>query len=162
MPPADPDPDSDDLPRLHPEIDPAIADALSDLDSRLEQRGWHARIWVNGDMTAVLVHRDGDTEATVDSAIADGRKLLDELAAEIAAERGLSADWLDRRLLRVEDPLPLETKLQCVTNGDLPPRAETVRPDTKVSDIPRETCLVVEERVLVGIITPVDLLGTVC
>ena len=96
MPLSEADSEPDDPPRLHPEIDPAIAEALSDLNSRLEQRGWHARIWVHGDMTAVMVHREGDTEATVDSAIADGRKVLDELAAEIAAERGLPAGWLDR------------------------------------------------------------------
>ncbi len=43
-----------------------------------------------------MAHRDGDTEATIDSAIADGRRFLEEVAAEIAAERGLPDDWLDR------------------------------------------------------------------
>ena len=75
--------------------------------------------------------------------------------------RLVSADWLAKRLLEVEDPVPLETKLRCVPNGNLPPQAETVLSKTKVGDIPRETCLVVEKDILVGIITPVDLLGTV-
>ena len=55
----------------------------------------------------------------------------------------------------------LKTELRSVQNDELPPPAETVGPDTKVRHVPRETYLVVEKAALVGIITPVDLLGTV-
>ena len=75
--------------------------------------------------------------------------------------RLVTSDWLAKRLMEVEDPLQLETELRCVPNNDLPPPVETVGLDTKVGRVPRETCLVVEHDILVGIITPVDLLGAV-
>ena len=80
--------------------------------------------------------------------------------------RLVTADWLAKRLMAVENPVRLETKLRCVPNygpppNCPPPKVKTVGPNTKVGCVPRETCLVVEKNVLVGIITPVDLLGTV-
>ena len=76
--------------------------------------------------------------------------------------RLVTADWLAKHLLQVKDAVPLKTELRCVPNNDPPPRAEIVCPDTKFGRIPRRTCLVLENGVLVGIITPVDLLRTVC
>ena len=75
--------------------------------------------------------------------------------------RLVTADWLAKRLMEGENHVQLETELRCVPNNDPPPPAETVCPDTNFGCIPRETSLVLEHDVLVGIITPVDLLRTV-
>ena len=75
--------------------------------------------------------------------------------------RLVTADWLAKRLMEVEDHVQIETKLRCVPNNDPPPLAQTVCPDTKFGCIPPETSLVLEHDVPVGIITPVDLLRTV-
>ena len=75
--------------------------------------------------------------------------------------RLVTADWLAKRLLQVKDAVPLETELRHVPNIDPPPRAKVVCPDTKFGRIPRKTSLDLENDVLVGIITPVDLLRTV-
>ena len=75
--------------------------------------------------------------------------------------RLVTADWLAKRLMEDEDHVQLKTELRCVPNNDPPPRAKTVCPDTKFGRIPRKTSLVLENDVLVGIITPVDLLRTV-
>ena len=107
-------------------------------------------------------------------ATAEGWQTLYELRRTMLAEgysalpwwdgdkwRLVTADWLAKRLMEVEDHVQLETELRCVPNNDPPPLAETVSPGTKFSCIPRETSLVLKHDVLVGIITPVDLLRTV-
>ncbi|MYG87318.1 MAG: hypothetical protein F4190_02150 [Acidimicrobiales bacterium] len=71
-------------------------DALAELDLRLAARGLRARICVHGGMTAIMVHRDGGTEATIDQALAEGPGVVGPIAAEIARQRGLPADWLSR------------------------------------------------------------------
>ena len=76
--------------------------------------------------------------------------------------RLVTADWLAKRLMERDDHVQLKTELRCVPNNDPPPEAEIVCPDTKFGCIPRTTSLVLENNVLVGIITPVDLLRTVC
>ena len=76
--------------------------------------------------------------------------------------RLVTADWLAKRLMEGDDHVQLETELRCVPNNDPPPPAKTVCPDTRLRCIPRDTSLVLEHDVLVGIITPVDLLRTVC
>ena len=75
--------------------------------------------------------------------------------------RLVTADWLAKRLMEDEDHVQLKTELRCVPNNDPPPPAKNVCPDTRLRCIPRETSLVLENDVLVGIITPVDLLRTV-
>ncbi|WP_420446783.1 hypothetical protein [Candidatus Poriferisodalis sp.] len=71
-------------------------EALAELNGRLAGRGIHARVYVHDGMTAVMIHRDGDTAATVDEALEDGPDVVGELAAQIAAERDLPEDWLSR------------------------------------------------------------------
>lgn len=71
-------------------------DALAELDRRLEQSGIHARVYVRDGMTAIMVHPDGDTTATIDQALEDETGVVGEMAAEIGSERGLPEDWLRR------------------------------------------------------------------
>ena len=71
-------------------------EALTDLAHRLEQRGIRARVWEHDGMTVAMTHREGDTTATIDEALVDGTNLIEDLAAEIAAEQGLPPDWLGR------------------------------------------------------------------
>ena len=71
-------------------------EALAELNARLEQQGIHARVYVHDGMTAVMIHRDRDTTATIDEAFEDGPEVVGELAAQIAKERSLPADWLSR------------------------------------------------------------------
>ena len=71
-----------------------IDEALPELNARLEQQGIRARIWMHDGMTAVMIHRDGDTAATVDGALDEGPERVGELANEIARERDLPVDWL--------------------------------------------------------------------
>ena len=73
----------------------------------------------------------------------------------------VTADWLAKCLMEVENRVQLETELRCVPNKPLPlPSTQLVCPDTKFGCIPPKTSLVLEHDVLVGIITPVDLLRT--
>ena len=75
--------------------------------------------------------------------------------------RLVTADWLAKCLMEVENRVQLETELRCVPNKPLPlPSTQLVCPDTKFGCIPPKTSLVLEHDVLVGIITPVDLLRT--
>ena len=75
--------------------------------------------------------------------------------------RLVTADWLAKCLMEVENRVQLETELRCVPNKPLPlPSTQRVCPDTEFGCIPPETSLVLEHNVLVGIITPVDLLRT--
>ena len=79
--------------------------------------------------------------------------------------RLVTADWLAERLMDDDDDqVQLETELRCVPVTDNDPRGleSIVCPDTKLCCIPRKTSLVLENDVPVGIITPVDLLRTVC
>ena len=59
-----------------------------------------------GPMMEIMVWREGDTESTIDDALRDGPRVLGEIAAEIAAERGLPADWLKQLGRLVEQPPP--------------------------------------------------------
>ena len=45
-------------------------------------------------MMVILAWREGDTTSTIDDAMRDGPRIVGEIAAEVAAERGLPADWL--------------------------------------------------------------------
>lgn len=56
-----------------------------------------------GPMMEIMVWREGDTESTIDDALRDGPHIVGEIAAEIAAERGLPADWL-AQLGRLAEP----------------------------------------------------------
>ncbi len=56
----------------------------------------HARVYVHDGMTAAMVHRDGNTQATIDQALDEGPEIVAALAAEIAGERGLPDHWLGR------------------------------------------------------------------
>ena len=47
-------------------------------------------------MMSAMTHCDGDTTATIEEALVDGTNLIEDLAAEIAAEQGLPHDWLGR------------------------------------------------------------------
>ena len=75
--------------------------------------------------------------------------------------RWVTTDWLAKRLLHVDKPLKLNTELQCVPNDKRPNPVDPVDPETEVRSIPRKTCMVVENDAVIGIITPVDLLGSV-
>ncbi|WP_423923762.1 hypothetical protein [Candidatus Poriferisodalis sp.] len=44
----------------------------------------------------ILAWREGDTTATIDDALRDGPRIVGEIAAEVAEERGVPADWLSR------------------------------------------------------------------
>ena len=72
--------------------------------------------------------------------------------------RLVTAHWLAKRLMEDEDHVQLKTELRCVPKHDPPPPAQTVCLHTELDCIPSETSLVLENDVLVGIITPVDLL----
>lgn len=61
-----------------------------------------------GPMMEVMVWREGDTTSTIDDALRDGPGVVGEIAAEIAAERGLPADWLSQLGRLVEQPAPDE------------------------------------------------------
>ena len=61
-----------------PSLDPAVSEALTELGTRLEQQGIHARVWVHDGMTVAMTHRDGDTTATVDEALVDGTNLIED------------------------------------------------------------------------------------
>ena len=61
-----------------------------------KRRGIRARVYVHEGTTAVMIHRDGDTEATIDEALEEGPEIVGEMAAEIADERGSPGDWLPR------------------------------------------------------------------
>ena len=77
--------------------------------------------------------------------------------------RLVTADWLVAKcLMEVEGRVQLKTELRCVPDKLLPlPSKQHVCPDTEFGCIPPETSLVLEQhKVLVGIITPVDLLRT--
>ena len=71
-------------------------EALVELNARLAERGIRARVYVHDGMTAVMIHRGGDAAATIDEAFEDGPEVVEELAAQIAKERSLPADWLSR------------------------------------------------------------------
>ena len=73
----------------------------------------------------------------------------------------MTADWLAKRLMEDDDRVQLETELRCVPKHDPPPPVKPVCLDTRLCCIPRETSLVLDNDVPVGIITPVDLLHTV-
>ena len=45
-------------------------------------------------MTVTMTYRDGDATSTIDDALREGPRIVGEIAAEIAAERGLPRDWL--------------------------------------------------------------------
>lgn len=53
----------------------------------------------------IMAWCEGDTESTIDDALRDGPGIVGEIAAEIAAERGLPADWL-AQLGRLAEPPP--------------------------------------------------------
>ena len=93
-------PEGNDSAGAHPDerasLDPVVLDALTELNARIAQQGVRARVYVHQGMTAVMVHRDGDTAATIDQALEDGPEVVGELAAEIASELGLPEDWLNR------------------------------------------------------------------
>lgn len=57
-----------------------------------------------GPMMEIMVWQEGDTESTIDDALRDGPGVVGEIAAEIAAERGLPADWLKQLGRLVEQP----------------------------------------------------------
>lgn len=59
-----------------------------------------------GPMMEIMVWREGDTVSTIDDALHDGPRIVGEIAAEIAAERGLPADWLKQLGSLVEQPPP--------------------------------------------------------
>ena len=63
------------------------AEALTELASRLEQQGIHARVWVHDGLTVALTHRHGDTEATIEEALREGTEVVRGIAAELAVER---------------------------------------------------------------------------
>ena len=58
-----------------------------------------------GPMMAIMAWREGDTTSAVDSALWDGPEIVGEIAAEIAAERGLPRDWLTQIGRLVEPPV---------------------------------------------------------
>ena len=47
-----------------------------------------------GPVTVIMAWRQGDTTSTIDDGMRDGPRIVGEIAAEIAAERGLPRDWL--------------------------------------------------------------------
>ena len=71
-------------------------EALTELAARLEQRSLHARVYMHGEMTAVMVHETDDATSTIDDALDEGTGVVGELAAEIGSERGLRDDWLSQ------------------------------------------------------------------
>lgn len=73
-----------------------IADAFAEFNERFDQRGIRARIYVHQGMTAIMVHRDGDADSTIDKALAEGPDIVGQIAAHITEERQLPDDWLNR------------------------------------------------------------------
>ena len=69
-------------------------EALTELAARREHQGVFARVYVHDGMNTVMIHRDGDTTATVDEALEEGPALVGELATQIAEKRNLPEDWL--------------------------------------------------------------------
>ncbi|WP_423918574.1 hypothetical protein [Candidatus Poriferisodalis sp.] len=47
-------------------------------------------------MTVIMAWREGDTTSTIDDVLRDEPAIVGEIAAEVAAERGLPPDWLSR------------------------------------------------------------------
>ena len=47
-------------------------------------------------MTAVMIHRDGDTTAAIGQALEDGPEVVGELAGQIARVMDLPNEWLSR------------------------------------------------------------------
>ena len=101
--------DPQELARQQAHINPKIAEALTELQDRLAQRGLTTRLLLR-DVTYVIAHRDGDTS---DGSLPDGPWIVHGLAVEIARERGLPHNWLHRLgsylLPRppVEDPMTI-------------------------------------------------------
>ena len=56
---AEPTPDA--RPGGQASLDPEITAALTELASRLEQRGLRAKVYVHDGMMSTMTHRDGDT-----------------------------------------------------------------------------------------------------
>ena len=96
MSPDSTNPAPDARPGMQSSLDPEITEALTELAARLEEHGVSAKVYVHDGMMSAMAHRGGDTMATIDEALVDGTNLIEELAAEIAAERGLPEDWLSR------------------------------------------------------------------
>ena len=76
-------------------LDPEITAALAELASRLEQQGVTSKVYAHDGMMSAMAHRDGDTAATVGEALAEA-SVVEAIAAEIATERGLPAEWLSQ------------------------------------------------------------------
>ena len=89
MSPDSTNPAPDARPGTQSSLDPKITEALTELATRLERQGVTAKVYVHDGMMSALTHWDGDTSATIDDALVDGTNLIEELAAEIAAEQGL-------------------------------------------------------------------------
>ncbi|WP_419921930.1 hypothetical protein [Candidatus Poriferisodalis sp.] len=93
------------------------AEALTELAARLAQHGTHAKVWVHDGMTVAMTHRESDATATIDDALVDGTELVEEMAAEIAAERRLPPDWLG--WLIIEDQPPPRSRLATMCERSL-------------------------------------------
>ena len=93
-------------------IAPEITAALTELASRLERQGVTETPAENAPspddtahapFTAITAWRESDTTSTIDDALQDGPEIVGEIAAEIAAERGLPRDWL-KQISRLAEP----------------------------------------------------------
>jgi hypothetical protein len=71
----------------------SVVDLLDDLDARLEARGARVSLYVVGGSALLLAH--GRSIATPDVDIARAVAAADEIAREIAVERGLTMHWLN-------------------------------------------------------------------
>ena len=58
---------------------------------------------VLGPGMVIMVWQEGDTTSTIDDAIRDGPRIVGEIAAEVADERGLPRDWLTQ-IWRLAEP----------------------------------------------------------
>lgn len=77
-----------------PSIKPKYLAALDELDARLSERDIRLRLYARRGMTVAMAHCEGDTEAAIGGALADGNAVLDDRAAVIAEQRGLPENWI--------------------------------------------------------------------
>ena len=89
-------------------------EALAEFNARLAERGIRARVDVHDGMTAVMIHRDGDTTAMIDGALGEGPEVVGQMVAQIARERNLPAGWLSR----VGAEPPTESAQHWLTSGE--------------------------------------------
>ena len=79
---------------------------FEDLSNRLAERGVRAHMYIIGGAAMVFSHRRSRTTVDVDALIISPRKVVLEVAAEVARDRNLGAGWLNDDWRWVPSGLP--------------------------------------------------------